>query len=30
MENVARLYNHNKGKHRKEIINDFESLGLQC
>ena len=24
MENVARLYNHNKGETRKEIIDDFE------
>ena len=29
MENVARLYNHNKGETRKEIINDFESLGYK-
>src|SRR5690606_27385103 len=27
--NVARLYNHNKGETRKEIINDFESLGYK-
>lgn len=27
MENVARLYNHNKGNTRKEIIADFENLG---
>ena len=25
MENVARLYNHNKGETRKEIIDDFEN-----
>lgn len=29
MENVARLYNHNKGNTRKEIIDDFETLGYQ-
>lgn len=29
MENVARLYNHNKGNTRKEIINDFENLGYR-
>lgn len=29
MENVARLYNHNKGETRKEIINDFEKLGYK-
>lgn len=29
MENVARLYNHNKGKTRKEIINDFENIGYK-
>lgn len=29
MENVARLYNHNQGKTRKEIINDFENLGYK-
>lgn len=29
MENVARLYNHNKGKTRKEIISDFENLGYK-
>lgn len=29
MENVARLYNHNKGNTRKEIINDFENLGYK-
>lgn len=29
MENVARLYNHNKGSTRKEIINDFENLGYK-
>ncbi|RDC57573.1 DNA (cytosine-5-)-methyltransferase [Pedobacter chinensis] len=27
MENVARLYNHNGGATRKEIIKDFEDLG---
>ena len=27
MENVARLYTHNKGKTRNEIIKDFEKLG---
>lgn len=29
MENVARLYNHNKGKTRQEIITDFENLGYK-
>ncbi len=29
MENVARLYNHNKGQTRKEIITDFEQLGYK-
>ncbi len=29
MENVARLYNHNQGKTRKEIITDFEELGYK-
>ena len=29
MENVARLYNHNKGETRKEIINDFEALNYR-
>ncbi len=29
MENVARLYNHNKGETRKEIINDFEKSGYK-
>lgn len=29
MENVARLYNHNKGETRKEIISDFEKLGYK-
>ncbi|GLU44097.1 DNA cytosine methyltransferase [Allomuricauda sp. NBRC 101325] len=29
MENVARLYNHNKGNTRKEIITDFEKLGYK-
>lgn len=29
MENVSRLYNHNKGKTRKEIINIFESMGYK-
>ncbi len=27
MENVARLYTHNKGKTREEIVSDFENLG---
>ena len=27
MENVARVYTHNKGKTRNEIIKDFEKLG---
>lgn len=27
LENVARLYNHNKGETRKEIINDFQNIG---
>lgn len=27
MENVARLYNHNKGKTRNEIVNDFRDIG---
>lgn len=27
MENVARLYTHNKGQTRQEIISDFEQLG---
>ena len=27
LENVARLYTHNKGKTRQEIIKDFEKLG---
>jgi len=32
MENVARLYTHNKSKTRKEIINDFEKIGynVEC
>ncbi len=32
MENVARLYTHNKGKTRNEIIKDFEKLGynVEC
>lgn len=32
MENVAYLYNYNKGKMRKEIITDFEKLGynVEC
>ena len=32
MENVARLYTHNKTKTRKEIINDFNRLGyyVEC
>lgn len=32
MENVARLYSHNKGNTRKEIIKDFEKLGynVEC
>lgn len=29
MENVARLYTHNKGETRKEILNDFENLGYK-
>lgn len=29
MENVARLYNRNKGETTKEIINDFETLGYK-
>jgi DNA (cytosine-5)-methyltransferase 1 len=29
MENVARLYTHNKGETRKEIIRDFEKLGYK-
>ena len=29
MENVARLYNHNKGNTRKEIIDDFKNLGYK-
>ena len=29
MENVARLYTHNKGETRKEIIKDFEKLGYK-
>lgn len=29
MENVARLYNHNKGNTRKEIIKDFENIGYK-
>ncbi|HBX50154.1 MAG: DNA (cytosine-5-)-methyltransferase [Bacteroidetes bacterium RIFOXYA12_FULL_35_11] len=29
MENVARLYNHNKGETRKEIINDFQNIGYK-
>lgn len=29
MENVARLYNHNKGETRTEIIKDFENLGYK-
>lgn len=29
IENVARVYNHNKGKTRKEIISLFEELGYQ-
>lgn len=29
MENVARLYNHNKGETRKEIIKDFEKIGYK-
>lgn len=29
MENVARLYNHNKGGTRMEIISDFEKLGYK-
>lgn len=32
MENVARLYNHNGGKTRSEIITDFQNLGynVEC
>ncbi|WAC42333.1 DNA cytosine methyltransferase [Pedobacter sp. SL55] len=32
MENVARLYNHNKGETRKEIIKDFQKIGynVEC
>ncbi len=32
MENVARLYTHNKNKTRKEILEDFESIGynVEC
>lgn len=29
MENVARLYNHNKGETRKEIIKDFHDVGYK-
>lgn len=29
MENVARLYNHNKGNTKNEIITDFENLGYK-
>jgi DNA (cytosine-5)-methyltransferase 1 len=29
MENVARLYNHNKGQTRKEIMKDFSKLGYK-
>lgn len=29
LENVARLYNHNKGATRKQIIKDFEKLGYK-
>ncbi len=29
MENVARLYTHNKGETRKEIINTFEKMGYK-
>lgn len=29
MENVARLYTHNKNKTRKEIIEDFEKIGYK-
>lgn len=29
MENVARLYNHNKGKTREEIIKDFLEIGYE-
>jgi len=29
MENVARLYTHNKGETRKEIVNTFEKMGYQ-
>ena len=32
MENVARLFSHNKGATRKEIINDFQTIGynVEC
>jgi len=29
MENVARLYNHNKGETKNEIINDFQNIGYK-
>ncbi|TAE72651.1 MAG: DNA (cytosine-5-)-methyltransferase [Bacteroidetes bacterium] len=29
MENVARLYNHNRGETRKEIIKDFQEIGYK-
>ncbi len=29
LENVARLYNHNKGETRKEIIKDFQNIGYK-
>jgi DNA (cytosine-5)-methyltransferase 1 len=29
MENVARLYNHNRGETRAEIINDFQDIGYK-
>lgn len=29
MENVARLYNHNKGETKIEIINDFKNIGYK-
>lgn len=29
MENVARLYSHNKGETRNEIINDFQNIGYK-
>ncbi|OGH13653.1 MAG: DNA (cytosine-5-)-methyltransferase [Candidatus Levybacteria bacterium RIFCSPHIGHO2_01_FULL_37_33] len=29
MENVARLYSHNKGKTKQEIVNEFEKIGYK-